>query len=192
MTTLPDGLVVKGHRTHSEVDTVFPLPLADDFEGTAVGRSPRYFTDWDGSFSVEGEADRGRDAPLAAGERSVLRQQVLQRPIRWHCTDVDPITITGEGMQNYAVSATVRVETLSSYAPNNGGSYAAVYARVTRPYSGWCPAPSGYRLQVNANATWTLVVAKGGGNGLHYATLASGKAPTGTGTGTATNTATGS
>ena len=183
LTTLPDGVVAKGDHADNTVDSIFPLPLRNDFETTGVGRSPQYFTDWDGSFSVEGESDRGSDAPLAKGERSVLRQMVLQRPIRWHCTDVDPITIVGEGMQNYAVTATLRVETIANESSADSASYAAVYARVVRPYSGWCPAPSGYRLKATANGTWSLEVAQQKPHGAaFYATLASGQIP-GAGTG---------
>lgn len=159
LTTLPDGAIVKGLHQHSKVDTVFPLPYENDFESTAVGRSPTYFTDWDGSFGVEAESDRGADVPVnhAGGERSVLRQMVLQRPLHWHCTDVDPITIIGEGMQNYAVRATARVE--SNTSETYSSTFAAVYARVTRPYRGWCPTPSGYRLQISSNGTWSLLAA---------------------------------
>ena len=107
LTTLPDGAVAKGEHAHSELAALFPLPLHDDFESYAVGRSPRYFTDWDGSFSVEGEADRGLGA-AAAGQAQVLRQLVTQRPLHWHCDDVDPITLVGEGLANYEVHARTR------------------------------------------------------------------------------------
>jgi hypothetical protein len=151
MTTMADGAIAKGSHAHSEISTLFPLPHNDSFDAYPVGRSPLYFTDWDGSFSIEqekkqatGTRQRGmtsataataatiigtaaaetnrkqavaadHDEPGAAADTAaeradavnmVLRQQVVQRPIRWHCTDVDPITMISTGYQNYQAGST--------------------------------------------------------------------------------------
>jgi hypothetical protein len=53
----------------------------------------------------------------------------------------------------------LKVESTSNQT--GAASYAAVYARVTRPYSGWCPKPSGYRFQVEEGGAWSLLVAAG-------------------------------
>lgn len=126
----------KGSHPHSELAAPFPLPHSDNFSSYTDGRSPRYFTDWDGSFSIENH---------------VLRQLVVQPPIKWHCTDVDPITLVGPGYANYEVATTARVD--------SGSGYVAVYARVQKPFSGWCPTASGYSLKVFATGNWTLLAA---------------------------------
>ena len=183
LTTLPDGAIVKGEREHSEQGSIFPLPHADNFQTLAVGRSPRFFTDWDASFSIEGVGDDGTDALLAAGDRRVLRQQVLQKPIKWHCNDVDPITIIGEGLQNYEVRTTARIEAnpLDIDAPADADAsadpYVAVYARVQRPYAGWCPAGSGYRLLLTGSGAWAVEIANSVTKGNAWTSLASGTIP---------------
>ena len=85
----------KGLHDHSELPAPFPLPHYDNFTGYTDGRSPRYFTDWDGSFSMED---------------GVLRQLVLHPPVRWHCTDIDPITLIGPGYANYKVETTAMIQ----------------------------------------------------------------------------------
>jgi hypothetical protein len=177
LTTLADGEIAKGSHKHSELPTLFPVPHNDSFDAYAVGRSPLYFTDWDGSFSIEHEqqptissrtttvSSTNQAAARAAGrtssetvpENMVLRQQVLRRPIKWHCTDIDPISLISTGYQNYAVSIRARVEinTTQSYS----SSYVSVWARVRRPYHGWCPASSGYSLRIGPTGSWSLQVA---------------------------------
>ena len=101
-------------------------------------RSPRFFTDWDGSFDVVG---------------GVLKQQVLRPPIRWHCTDVDPITLVGPGYSNYDVSTTARIDS-SAANTSEASTYVSVCARQQKPFSGWCPSASGYCLKVGVGAWW--------------------------------------
>jgi len=148
------------------------LPHNDTFNSYDVGRSPRFFTDWDGSFSIEADTDLGRDDLPSSGENMVLRQQVLQRPIRWHCTDVDPIVLVLEGHQNYAIEVDARIEsnTTTSYSSTHVG----VCARVRRPYKNWCPAPSGYCFRIGIDGQWHLQVDS---NDAKTTTLASGNLP---------------
>jgi hypothetical protein len=134
----------KGDHAHSELAAPFPLPHSDNFSGYADGRSPRFFTDWDGSFSIVG---------------GVLKQQVLHPPIRWHCTDVDPITLVAPGYSNYDVSAAARID---SSAANASGveAYVSVCARQQKPFDGWCPSASGYCLRLAHGGAWSLTAGK--------------------------------
>jgi hypothetical protein len=59
----------KGSHPHSELPAPFPLPHSDSFSNYSDGRSPRYFTDWDGSFSVRAPANIG----VNTAETSALR-----------------------------------------------------------------------------------------------------------------------
>jgi hypothetical protein len=132
----------KGHHAHSELAAPFPLPHSDHFQQYPDGRSPKFFTDWDGSFSIVD---------------GVLQQLVMRPPIRWHCTDVDPITLVGPGYSNYQVSAMAAINSSSRTA------YVSVCARVQKPFSHWCPSASGYCLKLYATdkrdidpARWSL------------------------------------
>lgn len=147
LTTLSGRAVPhKGLHPHSELAAPFPLPHADNFSSYADGRSPRFFTDWDGSFSVD---------------HGVLKQQVLKPPIRWHCTDVDPITLVGPGYANYDVSAKARIDSINGasqhYAGNASTTYVAVCARQQKPFKSWCPSASGYCLRLHTTGDWSLL-----------------------------------
>ena len=137
----------KGLHPHSEMAAPFPLPHADNFSSYADGRSPRYFTDWDGSFSING---------------GLLEQQVLKPPIRWHCTDVDPITLVGPGYANYDVTVQARIDSINGaggpqHAGNASATYVAVCARQQKPFNGWCPSASGYCLRLYTTGDWSLL-----------------------------------
>eukprot|EP01051_Picozoa_sp_SAG22_P014533 SAG22_NODE_1776_length_3607_cov_2.601482_2_plen_431_part_00 len=134
----------KGDHPHFELAAPFPLPHADNFSGYTDGRSPRFFTDWDGSFSIVGD---------------VLKQQVLHPPIRWHCTDVDPITLVGAGYSNYDVSTTARIDSSAANA-SAAATYVSVCARQQKPFSGWCPSASGYCLKLANGGAWSLAAGK--------------------------------
>lgn len=83
LTTVTTGS--KGHHAHKETTTPFPLPHVDSFQSYAAGRSPLYFTDWDGSFTIglnsKSENAQGHIATFEPAK--VLRQRTLQRPIKW-------------------------------------------------------------------------------------------------------------
>ena len=129
----------KGLHVHRELPAPFPLPhVIDNFSNYSTGRSPKFFTDWDGSFSIEG---------------GVLRQKVMEPPQRWHCTDVDPISLVGPGYSNYVVEATAKIDDR-----RNASNYVAICARLQKPFDGWCPSASGYCLRVSAGNTWSLVI----------------------------------
>ena len=85
----------------------FPLSYFDDFENTPVQNYGKYFADWDGSFQVITD-------PLSNNTNHVLHAMTLQRPIPWHCNDVDPITMTAPGYQNYDVSITARIDSTAT------------------------------------------------------------------------------
>jgi galactosylceramidase len=179
LTTLPDGAVAKGEHAHSELPALFPLPHADAFDEAGnytAGRSPKFFTDWDGSFSLEADPHGGGAAGGGIGGGLVLRQLVPARPLHWHCTDVDPITLVSSGHANYAVGVRARID--SSTTESYSSTHVAVWARVLRPYSGWCPALSGYRLRLTPSGEWFLEAAPPA-SGKAMAVLAKGVLPSG-------------
>lgn len=120
----------------------FPLPYAEDFEGTAVGRSPRYLADQDGAF--EAQACKGR-------EGRCLEQAITQRPIPWLPLP-EPFTLAGDAEQkNYGLSVDVRI-------PRFG--HATVMGRVDSAdvfQDGGALYPSGYILRLAYDGHWELL-----------------------------------
>ncbi len=83
-------------------DTGFPLPYADDFERTAVGKTPKYLSDQNGAF--ESAACTGRKGRC-------LQQSVEQEPIGWTAGKSSPTTILGDmNWRDYEVSADARLD----------------------------------------------------------------------------------
>ena len=62
--------------------------------------------------------------------------------------------VVGEGIANYQISAIARMEEATTVPKSS--TYVAVYARVLRPYKGWCPSGSGYRFQLSADGSWSI------------------------------------
>ena len=82
---------------------------------------------------------------------------MLEPPIRWHCTDVDPITLIGPGYSNFQVSTQAAINSSSSSVKNASAAYVSVCARVQKPFSHWCPAASGYCLRLHPAGDWSLL-----------------------------------
>jgi Glycosyl hydrolase family 59 len=87
---------------NNQVSDVFPMPFQDTFQTAPLESYGKYFADWDGSFQVVQD-------PYNPSTQ-VFRQQVLQSPIKWHCVDVNPISMTAPGYANYDVSVSVRID----------------------------------------------------------------------------------
>lgn len=122
----------------------FPLPYADDFEHTPIGRSPRYLADQDGAFEVH---------PCQGRAGRCLEQVIVTPPIPWGPLP-DPFTLAGDATwTDYSVSADVRF--LSSAA-------ATVMGRIDSAdvfQDGRAHWPSGYVLRVEPSGEWELLSA---------------------------------
>ncbi len=119
----------------------FPLPYADDFEQTPIGRAPKYLADQDGAFEVypcDGRAGR------------CLEQVITAIPVPWGPLP-DPFTLAGDAhWTDYTVSADAR---FLSDAP------AAVIGRIDSSdvfRDGRALWPSGYVLELKPDGAWEL------------------------------------
>ena len=92
---------------------VFPLPLAESFADARLDAMPRYFNNYEGSFSV------GEDALTGA---RALKQWVTRPPLVWHFADDEPLAIVAPGWANYVISAAARLDLGSNQ--NGGRGYA--------------------------------------------------------------------
>jgi len=122
--------------------TPFPLPYADDFEQTPVGRAPKFLSDQDGAFEVR---------PCVGRRGRCLEQVVQEKPVAWAAMP-DPYTLAGDAAwQDYRVAADVRF--LSS-AP------ARLMGRIDSANDweddGQSPLPSGYLFSMKSTGEWEL------------------------------------
>jgi galactosylceramidase len=79
----------------------FPFPYRDDFEKTALGQAPKYFSDQNGAFEA---------AACSARPGRCLRQVVTKRPIPWGLAP-DPHAFLGSAAwQDYRVMSDVLFE----------------------------------------------------------------------------------
>jgi autotransporter-associated beta strand protein len=130
----------KGSALPPPPSAPFPMPFQDDFESYAAGKTPRYFSDLDGTFETWTRAD---------GKGQCLRQMLPQVGLEWTGRNWYPVTLIGHtNWTDYVVSADVLIET-------NGG-LAFIMGRVgnaTRIAS----EPPGYWLGLNSAAgQWEL------------------------------------
>ena len=116
----------------------FPLPLTTDFAHDAVDSMPRYFNNYEGSFSIA----------ESNGTRA-LKQWVFSPPFVWHFTDDEPLAIVGPGYQNYELSSAVRVDPTNASDPH--AAYVSICGRMTKLYGGFGPKPTGYCLELRAS-----------------------------------------
>jgi O-glycosyl hydrolase len=120
----------------------FPFPYTEDFEGTAISKSPKYFADQNGAFEVA--ACSGR-----AGK--CLRQVIDQRPIAWDHLAPDPFTLLGNSdWSDYEVSSDVLIEKQGSAALAGRIDSANWFKDNTARWA------SGYVLSVQHDGTWEL------------------------------------
>lgn len=119
----------------------FPFPYNDDFDSTALGRTPKYLSDQDGAFEVH---------PCEGRSGRCLEQVVTEKPIPWSPLP-DPFTLAGdEDWTDYSVSADVRF--LSD-------SPATIMGRIDSSdvfQDGKVRWPSGYIFRLKPDGSWTL------------------------------------
>lgn len=125
--------------------SAFPLPYADDFEKSGLGRAAKYLSDQDGAF----EARRCEGRP-----GQCLEQVITSKPIPWGPLP-DPFTLAGDvRWSDYSVGADVRFLTA---AP------AAVMGRIDTAdvfQDGKALLPSGYVLRLMPDGGWELLSAE--------------------------------
>ena len=120
----------------------FPFPYREDFEGTALFRSPRFLADQDGAFDVRECEDRSGQC---------LAQVITERPIPWGPLP-DPWTMAGNAdWTDYKVSADVRIEGVGSATVigriDSANVFGDQHARL----------PSGYTLRLHSDGIWELL-----------------------------------
>ena len=129
-------------RAQPPEDAPFPLPYADDFERTAVGRAPKFLSDQDGAFEVQ---------PCSGREGRCLRQAITEEPVPWAATP-EPYTLMGNAQWgDYNVSADVQV-------PAKG--VATLMGRIDSAdtfVEEKAKGPSGYVLSLEADGAWQLI-----------------------------------
>ena len=120
----------------------FPFPYADDFETTAVGKTPKYLADQDGAFEVAACTDR---------PGKCLRQVIDKRPIRWMTLSPDPFSFLGSpDWSDYEVSTDAMIEEPGSVTLAGRIDTADVFADAK---ARWV---SGYVLFFRQDGTWEL------------------------------------
>ena len=129
---------VPAHPIPPDHDLV--LPFTDDFERTAPGRAPGYFSDLNGAFEVVTDSGKG-------GGRA-LRQTISERGIEWPLAgQPEPRTIVGSrSWSSYEVSSDIHLE---------GTGWAGVCARYGRPWE------SGCWLKLFSDGSWQFTGAGG-------------------------------
>jgi O-glycosyl hydrolase len=123
----------------------FPLPYADDFGQTPIGRAPKYLADQDGAFEVH---------PCSGRTGLCLQQVITEIPVPWSPLP-DPFTLAGDATwSDYSVSADAH---FVSDAP------AAVMGRIDSSdvfRDGSAHWPGGYILRVKPDGAWELLSAQ--------------------------------
>jgi len=120
----------------------FPLPYADDFEKTSLGRSPKYLSDQDGAFEVRPCVDR---------PGKCLEQVITDVPIPWSPLP-DPFTLAGDASwSDYRIFADMHFVSNSPAVVMGRIDSANVF---TDEKALW---PSGYVLRVRPNGAWELL-----------------------------------
>jgi hypothetical protein len=123
----------------------FPIPYADDFDETPIGRAPKFLADQDGTFEVH---------PCQGRAGRCLEQVITEIPVPWSPLP-DPFTLAGDAAwTDYTVSADTH---FLSDAP------AVVMGRIDSSdvfRDGRAHWPSGYLLRVKPDGAWELLTAQ--------------------------------
>jgi Glycosyl hydrolase family 59 len=123
----------------------FPLPYADNFERTTLGRAPKYLADQDGAFEVH---------PCDGRTGKCLEQVIVSKPIPWGPLP-DPFTMAGDDKwTDYTVSADVHFITESPAVAMGRIDSANVFR------DGKARWPSGYVLRIKPDGAWELLSTK--------------------------------
>lgn len=119
----------------------FPFPYEENFEHTAEGQSPKYFSDQDGAYEVWPCQGRGGHC---------LRQVITQMPIPWGLTP-EPFTMLGDAKwTDYTLSVDAMAEDKGPVTLIGRIDSADFFAGH---HAEW---PSGYILVVDQNG-WKLL-----------------------------------
>lgn len=125
--------------------SAFPLPYADDFEGTPLKHTPKYLSDQDGAFEVH--HCEGRPGQC-------LEQVISMKPIPWGPLP-DPFTIAGaDNWTDYSVAVDARFLTNASATVMGRIDSANVFR------DGKAHFPSGYVLRLAPDGSWQLLSAE--------------------------------
>lgn len=120
----------------------FPFPYREDFESTALHRSPKFLADQDGAFEV---------LPCDGRSGKCLEQVITERPIAWGPLP-DPWTLAGDAAwTDYKIDADVRID---------GRGSAMVIGRIDSAdvfRNGEARLPSGYSFRVHSDGVWELL-----------------------------------
>ena len=135
----------KGEGTHPITSSSdFPSDYREDFEGTSIGKAPRYLSDLNGAFEVVRRPD---------GNGRSLKQVVMNLGIDWPLAQQpSPRTIVGsKDWKDYEVVSDVLLEEKG---------WVGIGVRFDKPWD------SGYWLQVSNRGEWKIlsngkVLAKG-------------------------------
>ncbi len=119
----------------------FPLPYADNFEDTEVGRAPRFLSDQDGAFEAH---------PCLHRKGRCLEQVITVKPIPWGPLP-DPFTLAGDvTWSDYRIAVDILL---------NGDGPVTLMGRIDSAdvfKDGKAPWPSGYVLTMEPSGRWTL------------------------------------
>jgi O-glycosyl hydrolase len=120
----------------------FPFPYADNFELTALGRTPKYLADQDGAFEVQ---------PCDGRSGKCLEQVIASKPIPWGPLP-DPFTLAGDDKRaDYTIAADVHFITAAPIAVMGRIDSADVFR------DGRARWPSGYVLRLKSDGGWELL-----------------------------------
>jgi len=137
----------------------FPLPFAENFESTALGRSPRFFADQNGAFDVQ---------PCAGRRGRCLGQVITEKPIPGGPMP-DPYTLVGSvDWSDYTASADALLEQPGQVSLLGRIDDADVFKDQKARW------PGAYILLIDQGGRWELDSAK---FKVPTVKLASGKAP---------------
>ncbi len=119
----------------------FPTAYREDFERTALARSPRYLADQDGAFEAR---------PCLGRAGQCLQQVIVERPIPWGPL-LDPFTLAGDAeWSDYRVEADARFLDPGPVTLMGRIDSADVFQDAKAIW------PSGYILSVFSSGRWTL------------------------------------
>jgi O-glycosyl hydrolase len=120
----------------------FPIPYHDTFQGYALDKTPRFFSDQQGTFEIA--PSRGRDG------KKCLRQVVTARPVEW-ADDGDPSTLIGDPRwEDYEVSTDVLLEQ-PGYADLVGRMMGITGSNNSNVING-------YHLRLTDQGRWSLII----------------------------------
>ena len=127
------------------VNTPFPMPYSENFDGTELNHAPRFLADQDGAFEVH---------PCRGKQGQCLEQVITQKPIPWGPLP-NPFTMAGAvEWTDYALGADVLLDAANEATLMGRVDSADVFQDGNMLW------PSAYILRLGKNGDWTLLSAK--------------------------------